>query len=54
MGLVCDKALRDAFMRSETRHKLLIGSWYPRAIDSRFIRDTSKHHLWEIRNILAS
>ncbi len=51
MGLVCDKELRDAWTRSETKHKLLIGSWFPKACDSRWIRDTSKTHMYDIRTI---
>ncbi len=52
MGLLCNKALRDDWNKSETRHKLLIGSWYPRACDSRFIRDSSRTYLWEIKTAL--
>ncbi|KAI9001650.1 hypothetical protein BC832DRAFT_533461, partial [Gaertneriomyces semiglobifer] len=37
---------------SESSHKIFMGKWYPRSIiDSRSLRDTSKTHLYEIRNV---
>ncbi|KAJ3260766.1 hypothetical protein HK103_007329 [Boothiomyces macroporosus] len=46
-------AEKKAFYLSENRHKLLIGSWYPRVFrENRPItRDTSKSYLYDIRNI---
>lgn len=49
--LVCEKFERDGFVRSETRHKLFVGGWYPRGLD-RWSRDTSKIHLYEIRSLI--
>ncbi|KAJ3305249.1 hypothetical protein HDV03_001847 [Kappamyces sp. JEL0829] len=52
MGLVCNKECRDAWTKSETTHKLFMGTWYPKANDSRFTYRESKAHLYSIRDLV--
>jgi hypothetical protein len=49
-----DQKQREAFSISESAHKLFISKFYPRAVtDSKsMMRDTSKAHLYEIRNLV--
>lgn len=47
------KGMEAKFAISESNHKLFMGAWYPRVVQTSrsVMRDTSKTFLYEIRNL---
>lgn len=43
--------MKEVFCIAESEHKLFMGSWYSKANSRTIVRDTSRAHLYEIRNL---
>jgi hypothetical protein len=47
------KTMKETMYIVESSHKLFMGEWYPKAVreSKSMFRDTSKTHLYDIRNV---